>query len=255
MDVRRVIEFIGRLEKELVLYNLEESDPLADRLEEHLDSQNVRIRTERTSSDAPRVAVLSDRDGVSAMIEIRLLRRFTSERSTRPETLGVADAEYAELLQHLKETTFTSYDRSEMLYASREVEDRARRVGTGTIHAGFQRLGVLRNEWSIYADLARRGVEVHAYGIPDVRPPDIGGGQVHAVETDEIASTWFVVFDGGGVDAQKSALIAEERDENGFYGAWTYDPYFVDVLQDHLEETYLSEPATGGNTSMDGTRN
>jgi DICT domain-containing protein len=93
---------------------------------------------------------------------------------------------------------------------------------------------------SIYADLARRDVSVHAYGVPDATPPDLGSGQVHAVSTDEVAETWFVVFDGGGNDTQKTALLAHERDEDAFYGVLTYDPGFVDHILEYLNRTYDS---------------
>jgi len=79
---------------------------------------------------------------------------------------------------------------------------------------------------------------VHAYGLPDAPPPDLGEGQVHAVDNEEIAGTWFVVFDGDGDDRQKTTLLAEERPE-GFYGAWTYDARLVDQVHAHLMETYV----------------
>lgn len=94
---------------------------------------------------------------------------------------------------------------------------------------------------SIYADLARRGVEVHAYGRPDTEPPDLSDGRIHTIEADEIGTHWFVVFDGDGDDAQKTALIAEQTGDDDFFGAWTYDPGIVDRLLEHLERTYLSE--------------
>ena len=90
---------------------------------------------------------------------------------------------------------------------------------------------------SIYADLARRGVLVHAYGAPDATPPDLGSGHIHAVSTDEIAETWFVVFDGGGDDTQKTSLLAREHDETAFYEVWTYDPSIVDRVLGHLDPT------------------
>jgi DICT domain-containing protein len=86
---------------------------------------------------------------------------------------------------------------------------------------------------------------VHAYGVPDAPPPDLGSGQIHPVSTEEIAETWFVVFDGGGDESQKTALLAHERDEGSFYRSWTYDPGFVDRVLDYLNYTY--------NTAPDGT--
>ncbi|MDG5776568.1 hypothetical protein QA599_08950 [Haloarculaceae archaeon H-GB1-1] len=87
-------------------------------------------------------------------------------------------------------------------------------MGQGSIHAGFQQCSVMAQQQSVYTDLARRGVSVHTYGVPDATPPDLGSGHAHAVSTDEISETWFVVFDGGSDDTQKTASLAHERDEN-----------------------------------------
>lgn len=56
-------------------------------------------------------------------------------------------------------------------------------------------------------------------GFADVSLPNLGSGQVHAIDTDEIAEMWFVVFDGAGNGTQKSALLARECDPDTFYGA------------------------------------
>ncbi|MFW6382847.1 MAG: DICT sensory domain-containing protein [Haloferacaceae archaeon] len=241
MTLRDSIEFVRRLEKELCLFNVGPDDPIDDRLVEFLDTQNVEIRTERTGSRRPAVAVLSDRDGVLERVRVSAIRAMLDGGHSPRAAVGVADAEHEPLLGHLKETTFTSYDKKQLLYASREIEDRARRVGGGTIHTGFQRVSVVRDQRGIYRDLASRGIEVHAYGVPDAPAPDLGSGRVHAVDGDEIADTWFVAFDGGGNAAQKSALIAEACGEDRFYGAWTYDAGIVDHLCAYLTATYRAD--------------
>lgn len=242
MTLRDGIEFVRQLEKELYLFNTEPGSPVEDRLVSLFETQNVDIVTKRTSSGKPTIAVLSGRDEVLAVVDISMLRALTEQVSAGPDSTGFADAEYEDILGNLKETTFTSYDAEQLLYASREIEDRARRVGGGTIHAGFQRVSIVNDQQHIYADLARRGLTVHAYGLPDAPVPDVGAGQIHTPETDEIADMWFVIFDGGETTEQKSALIAEERGENDFYGAWTYDAAIVDQLCAYLERTYLCRP-------------
>jgi len=240
MTLRDGLEFVRRIEKELCIFNAAPEDPIDERLETLFETQNLRITTTRTSSGQPPVAVLSDQDGVLETVSLSTLRAVADHNPGRTNALGVADAGYDRLLAHLKETTFTSYDTEQMLYASREIEDRARRVGSGTIHAGFQRMSVLHGQRSVYGDLPKQGVTVHAYGVPDAPSPDFGSGHVHAVGSDELATTWFVIFDGGDTPSQKSGLIAEERAENEFYGAWTYDAEIVDRLCGYLDRTYLS---------------
>ncbi|MFC6722745.1 DICT sensory domain-containing protein [Halobacteriaceae archaeon SHR40] len=238
MDLSRAIEYIQHHRKDLTLFNL--ADPsVAGELASLFRTQNLRIRTARTASGRPReVAVLSSASRVLAVVDVAELRELVSTVPTARD-VGIADSEYADVLQHLKETTFTSYDKAQLFYASREVEDRARRVGCGTIHAGFQRVSVMADQQRIYRDLARQGVEVHAYGLADAGLPDFGPGEIHTTDAEEIEQMWFVVFDGGGEPAQKTALIAEQRDD-GWFGAWTYDAVLVDDLCTHLETTYLT---------------
>jgi DICT domain-containing protein len=241
MSLRRRIEFVRRHEKELSLFNLDPDDPIAGDLRRYFRTQNLRVTVRHTASGAPEdTAVLSDGSGVLVIVAASTLRELIDRVPSEVGELGVADAEYESVLRHLKETTFTSSDTEQLLYASREIEDRARRVGRGSIHAGFQRCSIMATERSIYTDLADRGVSVHAYGIPDAPPPDLGTSRVHTVQTAEIADTWFVVFDGGGDDAQKTALLAAERDADEFYGVWTYDPGIVDDTIAYLERTYCS---------------
>lgn len=243
MGLHQVIETIRAFEKELAVFNLDPSDSIPADLATYFETQNVRVTTHRTSSGAPTVAVLSNGGEVLEVVSTDLLRAFVERSSSHSEGVGVSDGAYRPILRHLKETTFTAYDTEQMLYASREIEDRARRTGNGTIHAGFQRCSVLDDQRAIYADLDRRGVDVHVYGVPDAAPPDIGGGRIHAVETDEIAATWFVVFDGGGNESRKCALLAEERTGDTFYGAWTYDAGIVDAVVDYLGRTYRIDDA------------
>lgn len=241
MTLRQLIGAITDLEKELTVFNTVEPGRLQGELAAYFEAQNVRIRTERTPSRRPvEVAVLSADDAVLEVLDADLLRGLL-DHST--DGVGVADAAYEDVLRHLKETTFTSFDTEQMLYASREIEDRARRVGRGRIHTGFQRCSVIDDQRTVYADLGGRGLDVHTYGAPDVTPPELEGVQVHPTGADEVAATWFVVYDGGGDDAQKSALLAEERSEDQFYGALTYDPGIVDAAIAHLERTYVADEA------------
>lgn len=244
MNLRDSIECIRRHEKELHLFNVTSTDTIRDDLETYFETQNVRVAAGQTASGTPEdIAVLSDESAVLAVVDVSMLRQLLEEETSGAGELGIADEKYGRILRHLKETTFTSYDTRQLFYASREIEDRARRTGRGSIHAGFQQCSIMGEQRAVYTDLARRGVSVHAYGVPDVSPPDLGPGRIHAVRTDEIAETWFVVFDGGGSDAQKTALLAQERDDNTFYGIWTYDPGLVDHTLAYLNRTYCS--ATG----------
>jgi DICT domain-containing protein len=248
MNLRRTIEFVRENQKELALFNLGPPDPIIQKLEAFLQTQNVRITTRDTASGKPAdIAVLSNSDTVLAVVELRDLRELV-DQSDSQVAVGIADSAYKDILIHLKETTFTSHDTEQMLYASREIEDRARRLGDGTLHAGFQRCSVMRDQRAIYSYLAAQGCRVHGYACPDDVTVDLGTAQVHEENTAEIANHWFVVFDGGGTDAHKSALLAQERANDEFYGFWTYDAEIVDSLCEYLETTYRSPGDTLSST-------
>lgn len=220
MSLRRLLADVRGREKTLTVYAPEDAD-VVDAVREYFASQHVAIEHERTDGE-PR-AVLSDGGEVLASVGGEALRELTSRDL---HEVGEA-APYSPLLAHLDGTTFTSYDRRQMTLASREIEDRAWRANEGELHSGFQALSNLDDERETYERLAAGSLDVHVYGEPDV---DLGETpfSVHGIETEAVVSTWFVVFDGGGDREQSSALLAEERDEGGFYGVWTYDPELVE---------------------------
>jgi len=127
-----------------------------------------------------------------------------------------------------------------MVAASREIEDLAWRLGQGTLHAGFQHLSILADQMDVYERLASQDdLDVHAYAYPDAEVPQHDTDlTIHVERTEEIADSWFVVYDGGGVGVNKCALLAEEREPREFYGFWTYDPDTVDWIIEYLEEAY-----------------
>ena len=148
---------------------------------------------------------------------------------------------YRSLTVLLAETAFTSVERRHLLATSREFENRAWRVGRGTLYAGFQSLSAYRTQLAVYRHLAAEtALDVRVYGEPDWTPPDVPGVLVSdsATVAAELGAFWFVVFDGGGDDEMACALVAEERSEGRYYGAWTYDPGAVRDLATYLDATY-----------------
>lgn len=245
MQLSDIIEAIERFEKELVVFNATDEE-IAVELANYFETQNVVVETAETASGRPAdVAVLSGRGEVLSIVDVGTFRELLESVPGAEDGVGIDDAAYEDFLAHLKETTFTSYDTRQMVYASREIEDRARRVRRGTLHSTFQEMGNFLEQREVYEDIARRGVEVHAYALPTDPPPDVPEVSVHAIDNEEIATTWVVAFDGGGRNDQKSALIAEERIPGLFYGAWTYDPGIVDRIVSYFEERYVDRTGDG----------
>lgn len=145
------------------------------------------------------------------------------------------------LRRMLSDTVFSSMDRRQLLASSREIEDRAWRVGRGEIHAGFQSLSALEAQSGVYASLARRpSLAVHVYGSADGDPDrELSDVIVHPTRAEDVVHHWFVVYDGGGDEFQKCAVLAEQVDDRTYRGFWTYDPAIVDDMLARLDQ--LSE--------------
>ncbi|GAB6878094.1 DICT sensory domain-containing protein [Halorubrum gandharaense] len=244
MSLIELIAGVEAHEATLTVFNPRSGD--AASLSDHFADRNVSVEATTTDADPERFAVLS-RDGefVTAVDVAELLaprERTTPAFATEP---------YRPVLDHLDETLFTSYTTRDMVAASREIEDRAWRMGHGELHAGFQTLSVLGGEAETYNRLGEApALDVHAYAAPEGELPDAESVTVHVERAPEIRETWFVAYDGDGVDEAKCALLAEEREPGRFYGFWSYDPSTVDYMIRHLTETYgpAETPDEGGAT-------
>ncbi|TKR26385.1 DICT sensory domain-containing protein [Natronomonas salsuginis] len=243
MSLIELIAGVEDHEKTLTVFNADK-ETIAT-LREQFHDRNLSVFGEHTPSGKPEAfAVLADGDEfvTAAAIETILDSNADIDPTAEPQTTDPAfdgDA-YRPILDHLDETMFTSYDIDQMVAASREIEDRAWRIGKGSIHSGFQKLSIIAEQMDIYEQLAgKSGLDVHAYAAPDADVPDHDTDlTIHVERSDEIERTWFVAYDGAGIDVNKCALLAEERESRAFYGFWTYDPSTVDWIIDHLESTY-----------------
>ncbi|MCL7417659.1 MAG: histidine kinase [Halalkalicoccus sp.] len=209
MSLTELIAGVEAHETTLTVYNAEEA--VAD-LRERFADRNLTVEVGTATGGPDRFAVLS-RGGecVSAIGIEALLADPDAERA------GFGSDPYRPILDHLDETLFTSYDRGEMLSASREIEDRAWRVGRGELHAGFQRLSTLRPQLETYRALGQHdGLTVHTYGIPDAEIRTQGAFLVHAEEREEIATSWFVAFDATGVRVRCSRRNAYRASSTAF---------------------------------------
>lgn len=236
MALADVIGDVEAQRKTLTVFNPDPDDSIVDDLAEYFETLNVEVNGEQTPSGRPDgFATLSRNDEFLAATSLETLRELVETTPTSEDGLGIDDSQYHDLLQYLKETTFTSYSKAQMIQASREIEDRAYRHQAGQLHAGFQYGSIMAGQQATYEDLAQRDLEIHTYAAPDETDVSIDGAAVHLEDTEELRESWFVVYDGGGDDLSKSALLAEERAPNSFFGFWTYDPGIVDRIVDYLD--------------------
>ncbi|MFC6732504.1 MULTISPECIES: DICT sensory domain-containing protein [unclassified Haladaptatus] len=238
MSLVEIIAGVEAHEKLLTVFNPQADQSLVPQLRDALKDRNVRVELETTKDGAPYDFAVLSRDGeFETAFPLSTLEAITNP-TPGDDDLGWNDEAYRPILQHLDETMFTSRSIKEMVQASREIEDRAWRLGRGRLHAGFQYLSTLSGELHVYEKLGTKDIEVHAYATPDTDVPDHEGFILHLERASEIEKTWFVIFDGAGNDIDKCALLAEERAPREFYGFWTYDPKTVDWILDYLDETY-----------------
>ena len=235
MSFTELIAGVEDHEQTLTVFNADEGT--VSTLREQFHDRNISVSAERTSSGKPKsFVVLSDDGEFVTAADVETVLRPDDER-TDP---GFEGDPYQPILDHLDETLFTAYDIGQMVAASREIEDRAWRVGKGSLHSGFQHLSILHDQMSIYEQLAEKeALDVHAYAVPDTDVPEHETDlTIHVERSDEIERSWFVAYDGAGIDVNKCALLAEERGSRAFYGFWTYDPTTVDWIIEYLESTY-----------------
>ncbi len=244
MSLADVIEYVKGNEKTLVVFNPPAGSTLVSDLRDYFKTQNVDVKTQQTPSGEPSgIAVLQLDEEVLASVPLDQLQELVDGGALEHGGLGVDDAKYHEILSHLKETTFTSYNKRRMVLISHEIEDRALRVNSGRLLTGFQYNSKLLDQRTLYERLGTTNLDIHTFAVPDGPTVDIEGVSHHAEPNEEIERSWFVVFDGGGQNRYKTALLATEQAPNQFYGFWSDDPGVVDQIDDYLDRVYVQAKA------------
>jgi len=182
--------------------------------------------------------------GVRGAVTVATLERLlapprAADVETAARAAAAAAAETADAPAHdavldlLDDTVFASLSRRQLLATTREFEDRAWRVGEGVLHAGFQTADAFAGQRSLYRRLAAdTGLDVHVH-LADGEDVDAGAATVHA-GGEYAADYWFLAFDGPG--DEQCALVAEQRGESDYVGAWTYDPVLVAAVVEDISE-------------------
>ena len=248
MSLQELIADIEARTMTLTVINTPES--IVDDLREQYADRHLTIDTRRLSEEPEQFAILSREDAfVTAVSLDDIYRPPAVEQST------AAGVDRSPILDHLDETLFTSYSIEDMFMASREIEDRAWRIGSGELHAGFQTLSVLDDQTDTYNQLGEHtALSVHTYAAPvsdSPVVPDHESYTLHIEHDEEIQKTWFVAYDGDGVDENMCALLAEERGDREFFGFWTYDPTTVEYLIGYLKTAY-GDVASMADLDVDG---
>lgn len=192
-------------------------------------SRNVTVETRALPDGVSgSFAVLRDESGFLGAVSLVTMEALLKPPIRRPGALDDLEDGYRALFELLDDTLFVSLERRQLLAASREIEDRALRVGNGTLHVGFQSLDAFEAQRSVYTRLAEEtALDIHVYAVTDTPPATEPGVTFHTEPTDDIGRFWFLAFDGGDDDKQACALVAEEIESGSYSGFWTYDPALV----------------------------
>lgn len=217
------IDEVERQRKRFTVYSPGGEADVADRLA----TRNVTVETRPLPPGDPDPFVAIHDDGrFVGVIALADLETLLAPPVVRPGDLEGLSEGYRVLMEVLDETLFGALDRRQLLAASREIEDRALRVGTGELRVGFQSLSAFESQVPVYRTLGTEtDLALHVRGHPDWEPPDLANVTYHR-EAGALAPFWYLAFDGGDDPGQACALVARQR--NGEYvGFWTYDPDMV----------------------------
>jgi len=231
---------IGEVKRRFTVYasdGHDERDDGAD-IEERFASRDVDVDYRTLPPGGPEPFVLIEEDGEFAgVLGARELRSLLEPPIVRPWKRTDVSEGYRVLFEVLDGTVFTALERRNLLAVSREIEDRAYRVGTGTLRVSFQTLSTFESQADAYRDLAAEtDLDVHIYGLADWTPPEIPGITFHGHSNESIGRYWVLAFDGGSDATQACGLVAREQPD-GYLGVWTSDPGTVRDVADELAAT------------------
>lgn len=138
-------------------------------LSDWFDPRHVRVEYEHLPAhEADPFVVVSEGGEFLGSVDLRAVEAMRRPTAPDPDTDAFREAAYRTFLSLLPDAVFSSFDRRQLLAASREVEDRALRVGRGSLFAGFQSRRAFRRQSTVYERLARdTDLDVRVYGAAD----------------------------------------------------------------------------------------
>lgn len=229
-DLETLLATVRRHDRRFVVYRHGGERALAERFAAH--AVDVEHRDLPRGGPEPFLVIEADGEfaGAIALDELRWLLEPPIVRPAQPDEVS---AGYRVLFDVLDETVFTALSRRQLLAVSREIEDRALRVGDGTLHASFQLLSAFESQVERYRRLAETGLAIHVYGVADWSPPEIPGVRFHERSDPTLDRYWALAFDGGSEPMQACGLVGQET-ADGYDGFWTDDAGLAGRIADAL---------------------
>lgn len=226
------LETVQRQRKQFTVYTAGERADITDQL----SVRNVTVEEKHgLPHSTPSFVTIHEDETFVGALRLDDLQMLLMPPIFRPGAWDGLAAGYRAILSVLEETVFTALNRRQLLATSREIEDRAFRVGAGTLHVTFQSFSVFTSQIELYQFLSEEtGLDIHVHGVPDRTLPAIENITYHADETGALAPFWCLAFDGGPDDTQACVLIARQKTDQ-YLGFWSYDKALVDDVQATLD--------------------
>ncbi|WP_336357794.1 DICT sensory domain-containing protein [Haloarcula sp. CGMCC 1.6347] len=230
MTVRTLLRRFEDSDVEITVYG----PPATKTVGERLATQGIDATWQKLPTGHRNAFAVIRRDGVFAeAVPLTALQAFLCD-----PTAGIGDSEAPDsdpgrqlLRSALANTLLASLTPAQLLATSHEFEDRAYRVGEGTLRVSFQSLSIFRSQRARYQTLASdTELDIHVYGRDDWEPPAIPGISFHPLTDTALEQVWLLAFDAAGDDQNKCALVAEETEDGPFRGLWTYNLRLVDEI-------------------------
>jgi hypothetical protein len=230
MGLDSVLRGVESQNKQFTVYRRGETPDVEARFATH--AVDVVHRTLPPGGPAPFLVIQED-DEFAGAISLSELETLLDPPIVRPEERADVSRGYRVLFDVLDEAVFVAMERRQLLAVSREIEERAFRAGSGTLHVGLQTLSKFESQLGVYRRLAAETeLDIHIHGILDWTPPEIAGVTYHEDADATLQRYWVLAFDGGADPMHACGLLARERPD-GYRGFWTDDPELVgDVLRE-----------------------
>ena len=236
MTLADFVEDVAERRKTIVVYA---SDETFD-VEAHFATRNVTVVHESIAKSGPEgFVVLRDEDGFVGAFSLAKLAALLDPPLFRPTAVDDVSEPWRSLYEILNETLFASFDRRQLLAATREIENRAWRMGAGTLRVGFQSAAAAAAQADVYQRfVAETDLSIHLYVADDGAIPAIDDVDIFRAPDSEIGDYWFLAYDAAGDPLNACGLLAEERTPGSFFGFWTYDTDRVADLSSYLRDSY-----------------
>lgn len=204
-------------------------------IETWLDNHGIAVESRSLPPDGPPpfIEIKTD-DEVVGIIGTDVIEGLIEPPIVRPGNRDEISEGYRVLFEILEKTVYSGMSRRDLLAVSREIEDRAFRVGEGILRVSFQTLSTFRSQTEVYRTLAtERSLDIHIYGAEDWAPPAIPGITYHVEAAERFEPYWAMAYDGGPDETQASGLVAKEQ-ADAYIGFWTNDVAIVEEIASEL---------------------